>query len=88
MTLQTLTTDLTGQLVATDGFKVTYDSMLNARIPGGASTHPTWTAGTGAPTFTAAQGSLYTRIDGSSTSTRLYVNTTGSTTWTNVTTAA
>lgn len=44
--------------------------------------------GSGAPTISAAQGSLYLRTDGSSTSTRLYVNTTGSTTWTNVTTAA
>ena len=44
--------------------------------------------GSGAPSFAAAQGSLYVRSDGSSTSTRLYVNTTGSTTWTNVTTAA
>lgn len=44
--------------------------------------------GSGAPTFSAAQGALYMRTDGSSTSTRLYVNTTGSTTWTNVTTAA
>jgi len=44
--------------------------------------------GSGAPTFSAAQGSLYMRTDGSSTSTRMYINTTGSTTWTNVTTAA
>jgi len=44
--------------------------------------------GSGAPTVTAPQGSLYLRTDGSSTSTRLYVNTTGSTTWTNVTTGA
>ena len=43
--------------------------------------------GSGAPTLTAAQGSLYMRTDGSSTSTRLYVNTNGSTGWTNVTTA-
>lgn len=45
-------------------------------------------SGTGAPTVVAPQGSLYLRTDGSSVSTRLYVNTTGSTTWTNVTTAA
>jgi hypothetical protein len=45
-------------------------------------------AGSGAPTFSAAQGSVYMRSDGSSTSTRLYVNTTGSTTWTNFTSAA
>lgn len=44
--------------------------------------------GSGAPTFTAAANSLYIRTDGSSTSTRLYSNTTGSTTWTNFTSAA
>lgn len=44
--------------------------------------------GSGAPTFSAAQGALYMRTDGSSTSTRMYINTSGSTTWTNVTTAA
>lgn len=45
-------------------------------------------AGTGAPAHTAAKGSLYIRLDGSSTSTRMYVNTDGGTTWTNFTTAA
>jgi hypothetical protein len=44
--------------------------------------------GTGAPTLTAGKGSLYTRLDGSSTSTRLYINTDGGTTWTNLTSAA
>ncbi len=44
--------------------------------------------GSGAPTLSAAQGSLYLRSDGSSTSTRMYVNTNGTTGWTNVTTAA
>lgn len=44
--------------------------------------------GSGAPTFSAAQGSVYIRTDGSSTSTRLYVNSNGSTTWTNFTSAA
>lgn len=43
--------------------------------------------GSGVPTLSAAQGSLYMRSDGSSTSTRLYVNTDGATAWTNVTTA-
>lgn len=43
--------------------------------------------GSGAPTLSAAQGSLYLRTDGSSTSTRMYVNTNGTTGWTNVTTA-
>lgn len=44
--------------------------------------------GSGAPSFTAVKGSLYLRADGSSTSTRAYINTDGSTTWTAVTTAA
>jgi hypothetical protein len=44
--------------------------------------------GSGVPTLSAAQGSLYLRTDGSSTSTRMYINTNGTTGWTNVTTAA
>lgn len=44
--------------------------------------------GSGAPTLAAAQGSLYVRTDGSSSSTRIYVNSTGSTTWVAVTTAS
>lgn len=43
--------------------------------------------GSGAPTITAAQGSLYVRTDGSSVSTRLYVGAGGST-WVAVTTAS
>jgi hypothetical protein len=44
--------------------------------------------GSGAPTLSAAQGSLYLRTDGSSTITRMYINTNGSTGWTNVVTSA
>lgn len=44
--------------------------------------------GSGAPTISASQGSLYMRTDGSSTSSRLYVNTNGTTGWTAVTTAS
>jgi hypothetical protein len=44
--------------------------------------------GSGAPTVSAAQGSLYLRSDGSGIADRFYVNTTGSTTWTNFVTAA
>jgi hypothetical protein len=43
--------------------------------------------GSGAPTVSAAQGSFYMRSDGSSGSTRAYINTDGGTTWTAVTTA-
>jgi hypothetical protein len=44
--------------------------------------------GSGAPTLSAAQGSLYIRSDGSATNNRAYVNTDGGTTWTALTTAA
>ena len=43
--------------------------------------------GSGVPTLSAAQGSLYMRTDGSTTSTRMYINTNGTTGWTAVTTA-
>ncbi len=44
--------------------------------------------GSGAPTLSAAKGSLYIRTDGSSTTTRAYVNTDGGTTWTYLTAGA
>lgn len=47
-----------------------------------------FSAGSGAPAYSASKGSLYVRTDGSSSSTRIYVNTDGATTWTAVTTAA
>lgn len=47
-------------------------------------------AGSGTPNavVSAPKGSLYIRTDGSTTNDRLYVNTNGTTGWTNVTTAA
>lgn len=73
---------------------VTADSGT-APVAGGASAFlATSTAGlgiylgSGAPTVSAAKGSLYLRTDGSSTSTRSYINTDGATTWTAITTAA
>jgi len=44
--------------------------------------------GSGAPTISAAKGSLYLRSDGSGVNDRMYVNTNGSTTWTAVVTVA
>ena len=58
-----------------------YDPALNAL---GISV----SAGTGAPTFSAPQGSFYLRTDGSSSSTRAYINSDGATTWVAVTTAS
>jgi hypothetical protein len=44
--------------------------------------------GSGAPTLSAAKGSLYLRSDGSTTTSRAYINTNGTTTWTAITTVA
>jgi hypothetical protein len=44
--------------------------------------------GSGAPTLSAAKGSLYLRSDGTTTNDRAYINTDGATTWTALTTAA
>jgi len=44
--------------------------------------------GTGAPTFSAAKGSIYVNTTATTTTTRLYINSSGSTTWTTFTAAA
>lgn len=75
-----------GNQAVLDGVQLSFDTMTNVAVP--AATQPSIVCGTGAPTFTANKGTLYIRLDGSSASTRAYFNTTGSTTWTAVTTAA
>ena len=88
-----VTGNVTGTTVTVTG-NVTADSGTAPVAGGAASFLATSTAnlgiyfGSGAPTVSAAQGSLYLRTDGSSTSTRLYVNSSGSTTWVAVTTAS
>jgi hypothetical protein len=72
-------------------------SCATASIPSGGDANVAFTAtiasnfgvffGIGAPTLSAAKGSLYLRSDGSTTSNRMYVNTDGATAWTSVTTA-
>ena len=44
--------------------------------------------GIGVPTLIAAQGSLYLRTDGGTTTNRMYINTDGATTWTAVITVS
>lgn len=44
--------------------------------------------GDGAPTFSAAKGTFYSNTTATTTTTRLYVNTDGGTTWTNLTTGS
>jgi len=77
-----------GSITAASGTTITAGGTAGAGLLVSATANFGIFFGSGAPTITAAQGSLYLRSDGSSTSNRLYVNTTGSTTWTAVTTAA
>ena len=88
-----VTGSVTGATVAVTG-NVTADSATAPVAGGAASFLATSTAGlgiyfgSGAPTVSAAQGSLYLRTDGSTTSTRAYVNSDGGTTWVAITTAS
>ena len=74
-------TTFSGPVASENGMLVGASGSVTSATPGIYS-------GSGAPTISAAQGSLYLRSDGSSTSTRAYINTDGGTTWTSVTTAA
>lgn len=85
MTLPSNPYDLSGNTSRVDAVNLAYDSQTNAKLS--STTCPTVCAGTGAPTFSAGKGSLYLRIDGSTTNDRAYINTNGSTTWTTLTTA-
>ena len=88
-----VTGSVTGATVTVTG-NVTADSGTAPVAGGAASFLATSTSGlgiyfgSGAPTVSAAQGSLYLRTDGSSTSTRAYVNSDGATTWVAITTAS
>lgn len=91
-------TSLTGSLAGSvAAFTGTVTGLSTTAVTSGGAATAAYTVGTtqlgvyfgsGAPTISAPQGSLYLRTDGSSTSTRMYVNQNGSTTWTSVTTAA
>lgn len=52
------------------------------------STGPVILSGSGAPTSTAAHGTVYINTTGATVSTRMYINTTGASTWTAFTTLA
>lgn len=58
------------------------------RLTSAPTTSPAVLVGSGVPSLSAPKGSLYLRSDGTSTSTRAYINTDGGGTWTAITTAA
>lgn len=86
MTVSSRTYDATGNQEIVDGITISYDAMTNVATP--VTTQASICAGTAAPTFSAKKGTVYINLTGSSTATRMYINTDGGTTWTNVTTAA
>lgn len=86
MTVSSRTWDTSGNQQIEDGVTLGFDTMTNVAIP--AATQPSIVCGTGTPTFSAKKGTLYINLTGSSTSTRMYINTDGATTWTNFTSAA
>lgn len=77
-----------GEFKATGGITAASDDAIPAGGTAGLGLMFSSTAkfgiffGSGAPTLSAAKGSIYLRSDGTSTSTRIYVNTNGGTTWT------
>lgn len=83
--------DLRGSNVSVQGQQVTPagGSTLVRLVFGSTSGFGIY-IGSGVPTVSAAQGSLYLRSDGSSTATRAYINNSAGsgTTWTNLVTAA
>ncbi len=62
-------------------------SAVGGLLMGSALVGIYWGTGSPSAALTAPKGSLYLRTDGSSSSTRAYINTDGSTAWTNITTA-
>lgn len=86
MTIPSNPVSLAGNTAQVDAVTLTFDTMTNVATP--AATQASFCAGTGTPTFSAKKGTVYSNLTGSSTSTRLYVNTDGATTWTNFTSAA
>lgn len=81
------TFNVTGTLNAASAVATPAAGSTSARLLFGTTAGFGIYYGSGAPTVSAAQGSIYLRSDGSGTADRLYVNTNGTTGWTNFTSA-
>jgi hypothetical protein len=77
-----------GQLVAASGTAIAAGGSQSIGLEFSTTADFGIFFGSGAPTISAAKGSLYLRSDGTTTSNRMYVNTNGATAWTAVTTAS
>lgn len=87
MTLPTLLLDTTGNTEVADAQVLTWDSQATVQLA--AANRPYITVSSvSPPTFSAPKGTLCLSTAGSSVSTRLYVNTNGTTGWAAITTAS
>jgi hypothetical protein len=74
-------TTFSGPVASQNGFAIGSNDAVS-------DSTPLLLSGAGAPTLSAPKGSLYLNTTGSSTSTRAYVNTNGTTGWAAITTAS
>ena len=87
MALSTKNYDLSGNQMFNDGTTIVWDAQTNTNFAAG--TAPGFVASSvSPPTFAASKGTICLSTAGSSTSTRLYVNTNGTTGWAAITTAS
>lgn len=86
MALPILNFDMTGNTEIQDAQVLTWDSQTGAQIASASRPYVT-VSSVSPPTFSAPKGTLCLSTAGSSTSTRMYINTNGTTGWTAVTTA-
>ena len=86
----TLNVDSSGNLIVSSTVATPAAGAATARLVFGTTAGFGIYYGSGAPTVSAAQGSLYLRSDGSTTTSRAYINNSAGsgTTWTAITTAA
>lgn len=87
-TVYGVTGDFTGRVHAYSGTAIPAGGTAGAGLRLSSTSNFGVFFGSGAPTLSAAKGSLYLRSDGTTTNDRAYINTDGGTTWTALTTAA
>lgn len=86
MALPTLNVDMSGNTEVADAQVLTFDSQTGVQLAAASRPYIT-VSSVSPPTFTAPKGTLCLSTAGSGAANRLYVNTTGSTVWTAVSTA-
>jgi hypothetical protein len=88
MALPTLMLDMTGTVDQADAQRISYNSLTNTTIPSALQPYIIAVTATPASVVTAPKGSLAINISATTTTSRLYVNTDGGTTWATFTTSA